>query len=154
MATTTRSRSAPSSNGSVASGAVAKAKEAGGAVGTAAKSAKGPLLAAGGAALGLAGGIALESQRDKRRHGVRALVSTRRRRVLGVPIERKTGLQRTVETLGKAMQELGSVSHQVSSATDEIRAVREQLDHANRQSPVEVLLDGLTHRRGAHKRES
>jgi hypothetical protein len=154
MATTTRSRSAPSSNGRASTGAVAKAKDAGDAVTTAAKSAKAPLLAAGGAALGLAGGIVLESQRDKRRRGVRALVSPRRRKVLGVPIERKTGLQRTAETLGKAVHEFGSVSRQVSSATDEIRQVREQLDHANRQSPVEVLLDGLTHRRGAHKRES
>jgi hypothetical protein len=35
-----------------------------------------------------------------------------------------------------------------------VHEIREQLDKANRQSPLEVVLDGLTHRRGAHKRES
>jgi hypothetical protein len=63
-------------------------------------------------------------------------------------------VQRTIETLGTAARELASARRQVSSATDEIRQVREQLDKANRQSPLEVLLDGLTHRRGAHKHES
>ena len=50
-------------------------------------------------------------------------------------------------------RELSLATSQVS-ATDEVRQVREQLDKANRQSPLEVVLDGLTHRRGAHKRES
>jgi hypothetical protein len=34
------------------------------------------------------------------------------------------------------------------------RELRQQLEQLNRRSPVEVLLDGLTHRRGAHKNES
>jgi hypothetical protein len=42
----------------------------------------------------------------------------------------------------------------VSDTTDDVREIREQLDKANRQSPVEVLLDGLTHRRGSHRNES
>ena len=41
----------------------------------------------------------------------------------------------------------------VTTTIEEIRAVREQLETLNRRSPVEVLLDGLTHRRGAHRRE-
>jgi hypothetical protein len=61
---------------------------------------------------------------------------------------------RTTEALGKVARELSSATSQVSATTDEIRHVREQLDKANRQSPLEVVLDGLTHRRGAHKRES
>ena len=40
-----------------------------------------------------------------------------------------------------------------STAADDVRMLREQLDSLNRRSPVEVLLDGLTHRRGAHRRE-
>jgi hypothetical protein len=78
----------------------------------------------------------------------------RRRKVLGVPLGRKSGLQTTVEMLGKAAQGLGSASRQVSATTEDIQQVREELERANRQSPVEVLLNGLTHRRGAHKHET
>lgn len=149
MATATNSRSAPSSNGT----AVAKAKDAGAAVTTVARSARGPALSAGAAAAGLVGGFALGSHLGTRRRGLSGLVA-RRPKVLGVPLGRKTGLQKTVETLGRATRELGAATRQVSSATDEIRQVREQLDQANRRSPIEVVLDGLTHRRGAHKDES
>ena len=65
----------------------------------------------------------------------------------------KTGLERTADVLEKLADGLGSVAGQASSTTDDVHKIREQLDQANRQSPVEVLLDGLTHRRGAHKRE-
>lgn len=149
MATATNSKSARSSGGT----AVAKAKDAGAAVATVAGSARGPALAAGAAAAGLVGGIALGSHLGTRRNGLSGLVA-RRPKVLGVPLGRKTGLQRTVETLGKATRELGSATRQVSSTTDEIRQVREQLEQANRRSPIEVVLEGLTHRRGAHKQES
>ena len=135
MATATRSGSAASSNGS---GVVAKAK--------------GPALAAGAAAVGLAGGLAMGSHIGGRHRGLSRLVAPRRT-VLGVPLGRKSGLRRTVETLGKAAQGIGSATRRVSSTTDDIRQVREELERANRQSPVEVLLNGLTHRRGAHKQE-
>ena len=137
MATATKS-----SNGT----AVAKAKDAG--VG-AARSAKGPVLTAGAAAAGLVGGLAMGTQLK----GSRKALLRPRPRVLGVPIGRKSGLQRTVETLGKAAKELGSATQQMSSTTDDIRQVRQELENANRQSPVEVLLNALTHRRGMHKRE-
>jgi hypothetical protein len=131
MATTTQR------NGS----AMAKAKEAGDTASSAAQSASRPALTAGAAAAGLAGGLAL-GVRLNRRGSLAALLKPRRR-VLGVPIGRKSGFHRAVEALGK-----------VSSTTDDIHHVREELEKANRQSPVEVLLDGLTHRRGAHRRES
>jgi hypothetical protein len=121
--------------------AVARRSAIGSNLTTAAREAKGPLVAVGGAALGLAGGLALGSRAG-------------RRTVLGVPLGRKSGLRRTVETLARATRELGVVTQHVSSTHDEIRQVREQLEKANRQSPLEVVLDGLTHRRGAHKRES
>jgi hypothetical protein len=149
VAATAKSTSARSSNGNTA----AKAKDAGGAVTAAVRTAKAPALAAGAAVVGLAGGIALGSHLDARRRGLSGLVA-RRPTVLGVPIGPKTGLQRTAETIGRAARGLGSATHQVSATTDEIRQVREQLEQANRQSPVEVLLNGLTHRRGANKRES
>jgi hypothetical protein len=110
--------------------------------------AKGPALAAGAAAVGLAVG----SHIGGRRKGLSRLVAPRRK-VLGVPLGRKSGLHRTVETLGKAVQGVGSATRQVSSTTDDIRQVREELERANRQSPVEVLLNALTHRRGAHRQE-
>jgi len=132
MATATRSGSAGSLN--------------------AAEKAKGPGKAAGAAAIGLAGGLALGSRIGGRHRGLSRLVAPRRA-VLGVPIGRKSGLRRTVETLGKAAHGVGSASRQVTSTTDDIRQVREELERANRQSPVEVLLNALTHRRGAHKHE-
>jgi len=135
MATSTKSRSAASSNGNVVTATTQKAK--------------GPALAAGAAAVGLVGGIALGSHRKR---GLSRLVSPRRK-ILGVPLGRKSGLRRTVETFGKAAQGLGSATRRVSSTTDDIRQVREELERANRQSPVEVLLNSLTHRRGAHKHE-
>jgi len=146
MATAAKSRPATATT----SRAVAKAGDA---VSTAAKSAKGPVVAAGAAAAGLVGGVALGSRLNPNRRGLSGLVRSRRR-VLGVPLGRKSGLQRTLETVGKAAKELGSATKQASSTTDDIRQVREELEKANRQSPVEVLLDGLTHRRGAHRRES
>ena len=112
--------------------AVEKVQEAGGVVASAPR----PALTAGAAVAGLAGGFALGAR-----------LSPKRRRVLGVPLGRKRGALVTLAVLGKAAREL-------SSTSDDIRQVREELEMANRRSPVEVLLDGLTHRRGAHRRES
>jgi hypothetical protein len=148
----TKTRSRPSANGTPASSAVAKAKEAGDAVATAGRRAKGPMLTAGAAAAGLAGGLALGSRNWKRR-GLGALLAPRRK-VLGVPFGRKNGVVRTAEGLGQVARGLRSATKQVSATTDDVHEIREQLDKANRQSPLEVVLDGLTHRRGAHKRES
>ena len=148
----TRTRSTPSVNGSTASAAVDKAKEAGDSVVSVARRAKGPALAAGAGAAGLVGGLALGSRMASKRRGLVAQLAPRPR-VLGVPVGRKNGLARAAEALGKVAHELGSATNQVSATGDDVRQIREQLDKSNRQSPVEVLLDGLTHRRGAHKRE-
>jgi hypothetical protein len=153
MATTTKTRSAQSSNGSAGSTAVAKAKGAGDTVTSAAKRVRGPVLAAGATAAGLAGGAVLGSRMASRRRGLAGLIRPQRK-VLGVPVGRKRGLETTAKALGKVAQELGSVAGKASDTTEDIRQVRDQLDRLNRQSPVEVLLSGLTHRRGAHRRES
>jgi len=139
----TGTTSARSTNGSAASTAAVKAKEAGGSVASVARSAKGPALAAGATIAGLAGGLAIGTR-----------MSSKRRKVLGVPIGRKRPMVRAAEALGKVAKELGSASGKAAATTDDVRQIREQLDKANRQSPLEVVLDGLTHRRGAHKRES
>ena len=111
------------------------------------------MLVAGATAAGLAGGLALGSRATSTRRGVSALMAPRRR-VLGVPVGRRNGMVRTAKALGQVARELSSATNQVSSTTDDVRQIREQLDKANRRSPLEVVLDGLTHRRGAHKRES
>jgi hypothetical protein len=131
--------------------AVTKAREAGDAVSSTARSASRPALTAGAAAAGLAGGLALGARLGGR-GGLAQLVKPRPR-ILGVPIGRKSGLHQAVDTLGKAAKEIGSATRQAASTTDDIHQLREELEHANRRSPVEVLLDGLTHRRGAHRRE-
>ena len=141
---TTRTRSTSASNGSgPATTAMAKAKEAGDAVTTAAAKAKAPVLTACAAAAGLAGGMALGSR-----------MSSKRRKVLGLPVGRKTGVAVAAGAFGKAARELSSATRKASATTDDIHQIREQLEKSNRQSPVEVLLDALTHRRGAHKNET
>jgi hypothetical protein len=115
------------------------------------RAAKGPALTAGAAAAGLVGGLALGSR--SRRRGLSALLAPRRR-VLGIPLGRKSGLVRTAEALGHVARGVGSATNKASATTEDIHQIREQLDKANRRSPLEVVLDGLTHRRGAHKRES
>jgi hypothetical protein len=118
-----------------------------------ARKAKGPALAAGATAAGLAGGLAIGSKMGSKRRGLAAALSPRRT-VLGIPVGRKSTMARTAEALGEVARGLGKTTNEVSNATDDVRQIREQLDKANRQSPLEVVLDGLTHRRGAHKRES
>ena len=119
---------AASRNGSAAPAPVAKALEAGDTVTSAARRARVPLIAAGATAAGLAGGLALGS-RLYRPRGLRAFA-------------------------WRAARELASATDRVTETGEEVRQVRRQLDRVNRQSPVEVLLDALTHRRGAHRAES
>jgi hypothetical protein len=149
----TKTGSSRSAHGGASSETVAKAKEAGTSVATAARKAKGPVLTAGATAAGLAGGLALGSRMTSKRRGLGRLLAPRRT-VLGVPVGRKTGMVRTAEALGQVARQLGSATKQVSSTADDVQQIREELDKANRRSPLEVVLDGLTHRRGAHKRES
>src|SRR5918999_419292 len=73
------------------------ARDAGETVATGARKARVPMLLAGGAAAGLAGGLALGG---RRRSGLSALIAPRRQ-LLGVPIGRKNGLVRTAEALGR-----------------------------------------------------
>jgi hypothetical protein len=148
----TRTGSTPSANGSAAQAAGAKAKEVGGAAASAARDARGPLIAAGAAAAGLAGGLAIGARRSSKRSGLGAFLSPRRT-VLGVPLGRKSGLLRAAEALGDGARHLSAATGRVSDTTDDLHQIREQLELVNRRSPLEVVLDGLTHRRGAHKNE-
>lgn len=129
MAASTKTKSAPSSNGSAASNAGLKVREAGDTVVSTARRVRGPVLLAGATAAGLASGLALGSRMASKRRGRVALLGA----------------------LGKAASELASVGSQLSDTRDEAREIRKHLENANKRSPIEVVLDGLTHRRGAHK---
>ena len=150
MASTTKPRSKPSPNGKPATVGAA-VKDAGDTAAATARRARGPMLAAGAAAAGLAGGLALGSRRGSKRRGRRLLAP--RRRLLGIPTEPKSGVLRTVELLRDGAKHLGSATTQVSGTANDVREIREQLEKVNQRSPIEVVLDGLTHRRGAHKHE-
>ena len=130
--------------------AATKTRSPGDSIATAARRAKGPMLTAGATAAGLAGGLVLGSRARPKRRGVAALLAPQRK-ILGVPVSRKSGVARTATALGKAASELGSATNRVSATTDDVRQIREQLDQANRQSPVEVLLNGLTNRRSTRR---
>jgi hypothetical protein len=103
-------------------------KHAGDTVAGTARRAAGPALTAGAAGIaGLAGGLLIGSRVGRRRSaGALAFASAKR----------------FAAAAGKA-----------SNTADDIRAIREQLDNANRRSPIEVVLDGLTHRPGTEKRK-
>jgi hypothetical protein len=144
----TKSQSQRSPNGK-AGPVGAAVKDAGDTAAAVARRARGPMWAAGAAAAGLAGGVALGARRGAKRGRLLAP----RRRVLGIPIGRKSAALRALELLRDGAKQLNSATGQISGTTEDVREIREQLEKANRQSPLEVALDGLTHRRGAHKHE-
>ena len=120
------------SNGKVdaAAGSVAvKAKDAGGAVASVARRASTPAVAAGAAAAGLASGLLIGAR-----------IAPRRRRTVALGAV-AGGLKHVATAAGKAQ-----------NTADDIHALREHLDKVNRRSPIEVVLEGLTHRRGAPRR--
>jgi hypothetical protein len=101
---------------------------AGPAVADAARRASKPALAAGAAAAGMAGGLLI---------GSRLLVRRRSNSAWAL-----AGAKRLAATVVKA-----------SHTADDIHAIREQIEQANKRSPIEVVLDGLTHRPGTGKRQ-
>ena len=152
-------RSAASSRSRDGRGNVDAAKDtlgsAGSAVGTAAKKAKMPAIAGGAALAGLAGGIALAAR-------------TGPKRVLGVPIPgtrkplvkingptikvknpRSSQAKSVSEDLLKAAGQVGSAGRQVGDVLNEVQRVRGAWeDRSRRRSPIEVVLESLTQRRG------
>jgi hypothetical protein len=109
------------------------AQDAGQAVGTAAGRAKVPLLAGGAALAGIAGGVAI---------GARGL---RRRKVLGVPVPRRSVLKSSTKNLAEAAKEAGKLGRQMGELSSEVHKTREAMDDT-RRSPIEVVLQGLTRR--------
>ena len=103
------------------------------AVADAARKASKPAVAAGAALAGLAGGLVVGS-----RLGNGAGLLVRRRSTTALA---RAGAKRLAKTAVRASQ-----------AADDVHAIRDQLEQANKRSPIEVVLDGLTHRPGIGKR--
>jgi hypothetical protein len=127
------------------SGATVKARDTGDALASAARNAPAPALAAAAAAAGLAGGLALGSRAA--RHGV---LGRPRRKVLGLAVGRRSATRALAHSARRAVV----AARKASDTADDIRAIRMQLENLNRRSPIEIVLDGLTHRRGAHRVET
>ena len=145
MATTTSTNGAGTA--SAARSAAAKVKDGGE---TVARRTPGPVKAAGLAAAGLAGGLALgASMAPKRR-----VLGFSRRKVLGLPIGRRPAVAVAASALVKSTRRVAGAGKKASDTAEDIHEIREHLEQANRQSPIEVLLSGLTHRRGAHRAEN
>lgn len=121
-------------------------KDAGGTVANAAKRARGPALAAGATAAGLAGGIAVGAKlRGKRRHSLFAP----RPSALGIPLARKSGAVKAAEALRDGAKHLSAATSQASGVARDVHEVKEALDKGGRgTSPLEVVVEGLTRRRG------
>lgn len=124
----TRNRQAEHSVADAASGA-------GRTVGNIASKAKTPALATGAAAAGLAGGMFIASRKS-------------RPKLFGVvPLPRPGTMESVGKGLLKASENVGQASQSMGQLTGEVRRMREGIEADNkRRSPIEVVLDGLTHR--------
>jgi hypothetical protein len=124
----------------VTSGVSEGAQSAGHAIGTVAGKAKVPAAAGGAALAGLVGGVAIATRGG-------------RRKVLGVPIPgtRRPLVKMKIKTPRRkaGAKDLVKAGSQMAELATEVRLAREQLDSSSRRrSPIEVVLEGLTARRG------
>jgi hypothetical protein len=107
-------------------------KEAGHAV----SKAKLPLLAGGAAVIGTVGGIALGASRSGDK-------------VLGIKLPKPKRVKLRSKDLSKVAKEVGRFGENVGELTTELKHAREGLTNGEgkHNSPIEVLLNGLTSRR-------
>ncbi len=112
-----------------------------------------PVRAAGLAVAGLASGLAIGASIGSRSPALGFLPKPRRK-VFGVRIGHKPASVAAGQAFADGARRFADTGQQMLRAADDVRALRKQLEQANRRSPIEVLLDGLTHRRGAHSNES
>lgn len=104
--------------------------DAGHSVGKAARKAKTPLIAGGAAVAGAAGGLAL---------GARAAHKSKALRRPKVKIRS--------QDLARAARDVGQFGMDVGQLAGELRKNREAANGTKHRSPIEVVLDGLTHRK-------
>jgi hypothetical protein len=106
-------------------------KDAGHATAQAASKAKIPLLAGSAALIGAAGGIVFGATRSGGR-------------VLGVKMPASKRVKIRSSDLAKAAKDVGHFGDRVGELAGEIRRVREGVADGAKDSPIEVLLRGLT----------
>src|SRR4051794_28099099 len=113
-----------------------KPKAASQATGKALRKARVPLLAGGAAVAGTVGGVVLGASRSGGR-------------VLGVKLPEPKRVHIRSQDLVKAAKEVGRFGESVGDLSEELKKAREGLadGDAKHNSPIEVLLRGLTHRR-------
>lgn len=96
--------------------------------------AKLPLIAGGAALAGVVGGAALGAKRSGQK-------------TLGVPMPKPKRVQFRTKDLRKAAKEVGSFGENVGDLVAELRRAQDAVSNGKGDSPVEVLLHGLTKRR-------
>jgi hypothetical protein len=89
------------------------------------------------AAAGLAGGLALRSR-------------TSRRKVAGIPVGRSAPLMSVLKEAQHVGKEIGKSGFRLGVGDVSMEVQRGRKDSAKRDSPLEVLLNGLTARRPKH----
>jgi len=120
------------------------AQHTGHAIGEAASKAKGPALTGGAALAGLVGGMAIAA-RGGRRRVLGVPIPGTRRPLVQIKAPRRNNVGKDVV---KAAGKMGKAGGQMAELASEVRMAREQLDSPRRRSPIEVVLEGLTSRRG------
>ena len=149
--TVTNSRRTRPGSADLGSLATDTVKEAGATLASTARRVPGPARTAGAAAAGLAGGLLLGARLSSGGHG---LLPAPRAKVLGMPVgARRRSLATTAKALAGGARQLGTAASRASHTADDIQQIREHLAASNRRSPIEIVLDALTHRRGAHRME-
>jgi hypothetical protein len=131
-----RSGSKPNPVKSTGEAIGAAGKDAGQATGEAVRKARLPLLAGGAAIAGTVGGVVLGATRSGGK-------------VLGVKLPAPKRVSIRSKDIAKAAKEIGRFGENVGDLTTELRRAREGLANGNghHNSPIEVLLRGLTNRR-------
>jgi len=97
--------------------------------------AKVPLMAGGAALVGAAGGLVMGN-----RHG-------RRQARLTKAVPHRPKIKVDSHDIAKAAKEVGNFGAQVGHLASELQRNRESANSDAHRSPVEIVLDGLTHRR-------
>jgi len=92
-----------------------------------------PAIAAGAAAAGLAGGLALAKGGSSKK-------------LLGVKLPTASGTEAASKNLAEAAKQIGSFGERVGQLATEVRLVREGVAQTRDRSPIEVVLQGLTSR--------
>lgn len=136
-AVTDQARNVESSARSAGKSVGSAVSSAGKTAGKVASKAKGPALASGAAAIGLAGGMLMARSNSK--PGLTRLV----------PSPRTSSLKTVGRGLLDATENVGKASGRLAELTQEVRLVRESIEqNGKRRSPIEVVLQGLTRRGG------